>query len=132
MGEGELTLGELIDTLENSVPTDDTLYKIQSLAYLYENKMIKTPPRPIIRNLDSLPFPAWDLVDRDLYRSIWLEHHGYYSMNMVTTRGCPFHCNWCAKPIWGQKYNTRSPQNVVEEMLWIKENFNPDSVWFHG
>ncbi len=106
------------------------LYTIQSLAYLRDGQVIKTPPRPVIRNLDTLPFPAWDLVDRDKYRNVWMEHHGYYSMNLVTTRGCPFHCNWCAKPIWGQKYNVRSAANVVEEMAWLQEHFQPDHIWF--
>ena len=53
-----------------------------------------------------------------------------YSMNMVTTRGCPYHCNWCAKPIWGQRYNSRSPENVVAEMKWLKETYRPDHLWF--
>jgi len=138
IGEGEETLGELVDYLENGVGTthvsslqnDNDLYNIHSLAYLRDGQMIKTPPRPVIRKLDDLPFPAWDLVDREKYRRVWMEHHGYYSMNLVTTRGCPFHCNWCAKPIWGQKYNVRSPQNVVEEMAWLQENFAPDHIWF--
>ncbi len=90
----------------------------------------QTPRRPDIRGLDALPFPAWDLVDMDSYRKIWLERQGYYSMNMVTTRGCPYHCNWCAKPIWGQRYNVRSPENVVAEMKWVKENYGPDHIWF--
>jgi radical SAM superfamily enzyme YgiQ (UPF0313 family) len=51
-------------------------------------------------------------------------------MNLVTTRGCPFHCNWCAKPIWGQRYNTRSPENVVAEMRQLKETYHPDHIWF--
>jgi anaerobic magnesium-protoporphyrin IX monomethyl ester cyclase len=132
MGEGEETLGELIDYLQQptSSPDDSALYSIHSLAYMHEGRIVKTPTRPVIRDLDSLPFPAWDLVDRDKYRQIWLEHHGYYSMNLVTTRGCPFHCNWCAKPIWGQKYNIRSAENVVEEMAWLKEHFQPDQIWF--
>jgi anaerobic magnesium-protoporphyrin IX monomethyl ester cyclase len=49
---------------------------------------------------------------------------------MVTTRGCPYHCNWCAKPIWGQRYNSRSPENVVEELLWLKTTYHPDHIWF--
>jgi radical SAM superfamily enzyme YgiQ (UPF0313 family) len=86
--------------------------------------------RPDITQLDELPFPAWDLVDIDRYQKIWRERHGYYSMNMVTTRGCPYHCNWCAKPIWGQRYNSRSPENVAAEMKWLKETYQPDHIWF--
>jgi anaerobic magnesium-protoporphyrin IX monomethyl ester cyclase len=59
-----------------------------------------------------------------------LERRGYFSLNMVTTRGCPFHCNWCAKPIWGQRYNTRSPENVVSEMRSLKEMYQIDHVSF--
>jgi len=128
LGEGEITLAELIRHLESTETFDR--YSIQSLAYLEEGQVIKTPPRPVIRDLDAMPFPAWDLVDGEAYRRIWREHHGHYSMNLVTTRGCPFHCNWCAKPIWGQKYSSRSPQNVVDEMRWLKENFQPDRIWF--
>ena len=86
--------------------------------------------RPDISKLDALPFPAWDLVDVEKYRAIWLKRHGYFSMNMVTTRGCPFHCNWCAKPIWGQRYHSRSPENVAAEMKWLKETYRPDHIWF--
>jgi radical SAM superfamily enzyme YgiQ (UPF0313 family) len=137
LGEGEETLSELIAHLENarasqtdSPSGDEALYRIQSLAYRHEGKVIRTPPRPVIRNLDTLPFPAWELVNREQYRDIWRQHHGYFSMNLVTTRGCPFHCNWCAKPIWGQKYSVRSPQNVVAEMRWLRDTFNPDHIWF--
>ncbi|MDQ7023958.1 MAG: radical SAM protein [Anaerolineae bacterium] len=135
LGEGEETLAELVNYLEaidtvGNRPSENNLYQIQSLAYMQHGKVIKTPPRPVIRTLDDMPFPAWDLVDRDKYRAIWYENHGYFSMNLVTTRGCPFHCNWCAKPIWGQKYNSRSPLTVVQEMKWLKENFQPDHIWF--
>jgi anaerobic magnesium-protoporphyrin IX monomethyl ester cyclase len=83
-----------------------------------------------MRDLDALPFPAWNLVDIPRYQAIWRERHGYYSMNMVTTRGCPFHCNWCAKPIWGQRYNVRSPASVAAELKWLADTYHPDHVWF--
>jgi radical SAM superfamily enzyme YgiQ (UPF0313 family) len=86
--------------------------------------------RPDIADLDKLPFPAWDLVDVQKYKKMWLERHGYFSMNVVTTRGCPYHCNWCAKPIWGQRYNSRSPENVIAELKWLKETYAPDHIWF--
>jgi anaerobic magnesium-protoporphyrin IX monomethyl ester cyclase len=91
---------------------------------------LKTPRRPDLKDLDALPFPAWDLVDVGRYRAIWRERHGYFSMNMVTTRGCPYHCNWCAKPTWGQRYNSRSPESVAAELRWLKETYAPDHIWF--
>jgi anaerobic magnesium-protoporphyrin IX monomethyl ester cyclase len=92
--------------------------------------VIHTNARAILRDLDALPFPAWDLVDVARYRAVWQEHHGYYSVNMVTTRGCPYSCNWCAKPIWGQRYNVRSPENVVAEMEMLQKSVQPDHIWF--
>ncbi len=140
LGEGELTLVELLDSLEgkSNLHLDQILglaFKDQSLISnpqppLTNHPLLITNPRPDIHDLDSLPFPAWDLVDIRKYKKLWRERHGYYSMNMVTTRGCPYHCNWCAKPIWGQRYNSRSPENVVREMKWLKENFAPDHIWF--
>ncbi len=131
LGEGEATLAELIAQLDEAGPSAEALAAIQGIAYLdKDGGVARTSPRPVIRDLDALPFPAWDLVDSERYRTIWLERHGYYSVNMVTTRGCPFHCNWCAKPIWGQRYHVRSPENVVAEMAWLKETFRPDHIWF--
>jgi anaerobic magnesium-protoporphyrin IX monomethyl ester cyclase len=131
LGEGEATLTELLERLTgvNDVPFSQIL----GLAF-NTNQLTNQPTinmrRPDLKNLDALPFPAWDLIDVEKYRAIWLERHGYYSMNMVTTRGCPYHCNWCAKPIWGQRYNNRSPENVVAELKWLKETYNPDHIWF--
>jgi radical SAM superfamily enzyme YgiQ (UPF0313 family) len=83
-----------------------------------------------MRDLDELPFPAWDLIDLKPYRDMWMRHAGYFSMNMGTTRDCPFKCNWCAKPIYGNRYNSRSPQNVVSELKMLKERYGFDHIWF--
>ncbi|MGE5500147.1 MAG: B12-binding domain-containing radical SAM protein, partial [Syntrophothermus sp.] len=113
IGEGELTLKELINTLENGGPE---LSAINGLAFRKQGKTIRTAGRSILKNLNELPFPAWHLVDIERYRKIWMDNHGYFSLNIATTRGCPFHCNWCAKPIYGNRYNSRSPENVVKEI----------------
>jgi len=142
LGEGEATLLELVDRLSGR--KDTPLESILGLAYLpcdpYDlglnwreegmDRPVINLRRPDIRDLDSLPFPAWDLIDVSRYKAIWLERHGYFSMNMVTTRGCPFHCNWCAKPIWGQRYNMRSPENVARELKWLKDTYQPDHIWY--
>ena len=129
IGEGEVTLVELLDTLTGT----GTAKAVPHVRGLWlrdaDGAIVRTPPREIIRALDTLPFPAWDLVDVDRYRSIWRSRHGYFSMNLATTRGCPYHCNWCAKPIYGQRYTARSPEHVVAEMAWLKERFNPDHLW---
>ncbi len=129
IGEGEETLGELLDVLERR--SSKPLAEILGLAWPDGNGgEYRTPRRPDITQLDELPFPAWDLVDIPHYQKLWRARHGYYSMNMVTTRGCPYRCNWCAKPIWGQRYNSRSPENVVAELKWLKERYRPDHIWF--
>lgn len=125
VGEGEITLGETLDLL-----TGRSAVESGAIAGLARPDAPNPTPRGFIKDLDSLPFPAWDLVDIARYKRIWKERHGYYSMNMVTTRGCPYHCNWCAKPIYGQRYNVRSPENVAAEMKWLKEHFAPDHIWF--
>ena len=90
----------------------------------------RSAPRPPDRHPDVFPFPAWDLLDVERYRAAWRGAHGYFSLNLVSTRGCPFHCNWCAKPIWGQRYAMRSAASVAEEMALVKRTLAPDHVWF--
>jgi radical SAM superfamily enzyme YgiQ (UPF0313 family) len=127
LGEAEQTLSDLVDALEEE-KTD--FLSIPGLAFRQQGAVIKTVKRPVMKELDELPFPAWDLVDIGPYRKMWLKSRGYFSMNMATTRGCPFKCNWCAKPIYGNRYNTRSPENVVEELVYLKERYQFDHIWF--
>lgn len=127
LGEADETLVELTDAIRNSV---NDFSSIQGIAYSENDCVIKTPRRPVIRDLDSLPFPAWELCDIEPYKESWVKHAGFFSINMGTTRGCPFKCNWCAKPIYGNRYNSRSPENVVNEIKLLKEKFSFDHIWF--
>ncbi|MBI2430255.1 MAG: cobalamin B12-binding domain-containing protein, partial [Ignavibacteriales bacterium] len=128
IGEGEQTLLEVCRAFLSGEM--NRLRAINGIAFSENGKTIVTEKRSLQQTLDLLPFPAWNLVDWDRYRNVWKKHHGYFSVNMVTTRGCPYHCNWCAKPIYGQVYNSRSPENVVEEMMQLKSTLNPDHIWF--
>jgi anaerobic magnesium-protoporphyrin IX monomethyl ester cyclase len=127
LGEAEHTLAELITALNEG--TRDFMH-IPGLAYRQQDALVKTVRRNVMRELDELPFPAWDLVDIEAYRRVWLRTKGFFSLNMATTRGCPFKCNWCAKPIYGNRYNTRSPKNVIEEIKLLKTQYGFDHIWF--
>ncbi len=125
-GEAEITLRELL----HSLTTGNNVLPVAGLAFLSGNEVVSTPKRSVLQQLDDIPFPAWDLVDMHNYQKKWRQKNGYFSLNLTTTRGCPFKCNWCAKPIYGNRYNSRSPQNVVEEIKLLLRNYQPDHFWF--
>jgi anaerobic magnesium-protoporphyrin IX monomethyl ester cyclase len=126
LGEGELTLAEVVDRVKHAASFSD----VAGIAFAENGAVARTQGRAFIKSLDGVPLPAWDLVDVERYRSIWRRRHGYYAMNVATTRGCPYSCNWCAKPIYGQRYAVRSPQAVVDELAWLAHQFHPDQISF--
>jgi anaerobic magnesium-protoporphyrin IX monomethyl ester cyclase len=127
LGEAEMTLLELVEAIDR----DKADFQfIQGLAFRRDNQVFKTDRRLVLRDLDSLPFPAWDLVDLEPYRKSWMKNAGYFSLNMASTRGCPYKCNWCAKPIYGNRYNSRSPAHVVAELKWLRDKYEFDHIWF--
>jgi anaerobic magnesium-protoporphyrin IX monomethyl ester cyclase len=126
LGEGEDTLSELVAAIRSG--REDFL-NIPGLAWLQKEQPVRSAPRKVMKDLDRLPMPAWDLIDFERYRQVWLDHHGYFSINISTTRGCPFKCNWCAKPIYGNRYNARSPQHVIDEIKWLKTMYGFDHIW---
>ena len=131
LGEADHTVCELVSALASGTAT--TVESVRGLAFSSGNAaegIRRTAPREPERHLDRFPFPAWDLLNAESYRSAWMKAHGHFSLNMVTTRGCPFHCNWCAKPIWGQRYAIRSPAEVAREMTLLKQTLRPDHIWF--
>lgn len=127
IGEPEQTLLKLVEAINNN---NKDLPAINGIAFIQNDNIIKTKPSSVLKELDSIPFPAWDMIDLSPYKNMWMKSSGYFSMNMATTRGCPFKCNWCAKPIYGNRYNSRSPQNVVAELKLLKEKFAYDHIWF--
>jgi len=89
-----------------------------------------TEPRAPIEDLDTLPDATWDLIDTSAYRAAWKNSHGRFSINLVSSRGCPFRCNWCAKPVFGSNYRHRSPERVAQEMSRVKRDLGAEHIWF--
>jgi radical SAM superfamily enzyme YgiQ (UPF0313 family) len=127
IGEAEQTLLELVQSIDQR---KEDLSVIQGIAFKKHDAYIKTSPRKVMKDLDCLPMPAWDILDITPYKKMWLQHAGFFSINIGTTRGCPFKCNWCAKPIYGNRYNARSPQNVANEIKYLVEKYGIDHIWF--
>ncbi len=130
VGEVERTLVELASCLLRSDPADPS--EIRGLGYgdAASGKLHHTAPRPLLKDLDTLPPPAWDLAPIEGYRHRWTQAHGHFSVNMISSRGCPYRCNWCAKPVYGDTYHHRSARLVAEEMLALKSTYAPDHLWF--
>ena len=113
--EGELTFLELV----NGVKVSD----IKGLSYKINGKIINNPGRPLIKELDSLPFPG-----RDLFLN---ETNNTDYGNVITGRGCPYSCSYCAsKKIWDKKVRFRSPDNIINELIYLKKNFNSSLIYF--
>jgi anaerobic magnesium-protoporphyrin IX monomethyl ester cyclase len=125
LGEGDETLKELVSAIEQG---KDPI-NVSGHKYRIDGETMTSGSRPVMRDLDDLPMAAWDLVDVDSYKAIWLKHHGRFSLNIATTRGCPFKCNWCAKPIYGNRYNSRSAEKVAEEIEFLTTNYGASHFW---
>jgi radical SAM superfamily enzyme YgiQ (UPF0313 family) len=134
-GEADETLLLLVESQQSTVNGQRSTVdrgawtKIPGIAYIEGGSTKTTPRGPVLKDLDSLPFPAWDLLDIKPYQNAW-KQHGYFSVNMATTRGCPFKCNWCAKPIYGNRYNSHSAKYVVDLMRHMRQFFSFDHIWF--
>jgi radical SAM superfamily enzyme YgiQ (UPF0313 family) len=129
-GFNTVLIGEVESTLLE-LARGDAREKIAGLAYRDAcGRARYNPPRALRPNLDSLPAPARELVSMDRYSAAWRQAHGYFSLNVVSSRGCPYQCNWCAKPIWGDAYHVRSARSVAEELLAVKLRYSPDQIWF--
>jgi radical SAM superfamily enzyme YgiQ (UPF0313 family) len=122
IGEPEAALLEIAQGAPRSI--------VAGLAHYCEQGLHYTAPRRVRADLDALPMPAWHLVDMDRYRQAWVDAHGYFSLNIASSRGCPYQCNWCAKPIYGSSYHAHSPRRVAAEMLELKNRFHPHHIWF--
>lgn len=124
-GEPEFTLRDTAIALSNG----SGLEGIAGLSFRsHDGAVVHNKKRPFIKNLDKLPFPAWDLVDLDLYR---MPFSGKRLLLVQTARGCPYGCTFCAnKAYYGAPLRKRSPRRVVDEMTAAVEEFGVNEFLF--
>ncbi|MEI9979836.1 MAG: radical SAM protein [Edaphobacter sp.] len=126
-GEAENVLVSLCASIlqKTEIAELDGLVKLDEFG-----EIVKSPQR-LAKNpaWAQLSLPSRDLIDLEPYRAAWHGAHGYFSTNMVASRGCPFHCNWCAKPISGNRFHLRAASAVAEEMALLKQA-GVEHIWF--
>lgn len=127
-GEAELSLRNLCSAILRNGSTDE----ITGLATLAQcGKPQRRPGLPSSSaGWINVPAPARDLIDFSGYRKAWVANHGYFSLNMVASRGCPYRCNWCAKPISGDRFHLRSAESVANEIAELKLAYGAEHIWF--
>jgi len=126
IGEGEQTMVELVRALE----TGGSLSDIAGLAYRVDGKIVRNPDRPFIEDLDSLPLPAYHLLEnRDFYHPSPLGYRFRPFYPFVTSRGCPFGCVFCST-IWGRKWRANSAEYVINAVEKIVKDFGAREIWF--
>jgi radical SAM superfamily enzyme YgiQ (UPF0313 family) len=133
IGEGEITAVEIA----NSLATGSDLSEIQGIHYRKNKRIIKNRMRPPIRNMDTIPFPAYDLFPMDIYvnnpvgyinRDKWgsgerIDSDVPKSTNINVSRGCPYRCKFCYHDYLGPGYRHRSPGNILKEMDFLNEQY---------
>lgn len=129
VGEGENTILELMDSIKNNLPLD----RINGLVFKRKGDVIVNPPRPLVGDLNALPFPARDLLPMRHYlkanfgRSAWAVRQP--STSILTSRGCPFYCSYCSSHlIFGRKTRYRSVNNIVDEMESLIDEYRIEGL----
>jgi len=133
-GEGEITTVDLCRKLEGAVDRGAALAGIPGISYRRDGRVVSNAPRPPIADLDSLPFPAFHLIPFEKYNfTVDVPGRGPLpAVNVMTSRGCPFDCNFCATPVnWGRKVRTRSPKNVMDEVEGLVARYGSRVIFFY-
>ena len=118
IGEGEVTFIELLNAINNGQRAD----RVPGLAFKEHGQVKFTPSRPLIEDLDTIPLPAYDLIDANLYsKNITASPVGRRrNMTIMTARGCPYRCIYCHN-LFGKKFRAKSVDKVLEELVLLVE-----------
>jgi anaerobic magnesium-protoporphyrin IX monomethyl ester cyclase len=129
IGEGEQTLAELLPAI--AARGVHRLHAVDGIAFRDEaGAVVRTSPRALVPDLDSLPWPDRAAIDLPAYVDIWRRHHGRGSVNLITARGCAYRCNWCSHAVYGYTHRRRRPADCADEVAHIVETYAPDQLWY--
>ena len=126
IGEGEITFRDLAESFEK----EEDVYKVKGLAYNVNGKVLFTPPREFIPDLDILPFPARHLVPLRLYKPQPNDRKQLPKLTMISSRGCPYPCIFCDKNVFKNTYRSFSPAYIVKEMSALVKDFKAKDIAF--
>jgi len=126
-GEGEETVIELLQALQHERPLNDIL----GITYRKDGEVVSNPARPTNADLDSLPFLAYDLLPWQRYRPHPPHGRAFPFAAIITSRGCPYRCTYCSKPVFGTKFRAQSPQRVLEEIAFHMGSFGAKEIAFY-
>jgi len=126
-GEGENTIIKLLQALEHKQPLGD----IPGISYRENGEVVSTPQNTENIDMDSLPFLAYHLLPWDKYRPHPPHGRAYPFVSIITSRGCPYRCSYCSKPVFGSKFRAQTPQRVVAEVKYYKERFGVGEIAFY-
>lgn len=114
VGEGEETIQEIVRAYEAGLD----FRSINGLQYRHPQQgiTIRTPKRDLLPHLDQIPFPARHLFQNEKYIDHWKRKYSYSATSVITTRGCPFSCEFCSNAVFGTTYRERSSENVLDEV----------------
>ena len=128
IGEGEVTLEELVPVFRSH--SEEALHRVNGIAFrAADGRIVRTPPRDQIRDIDAQPWPARESIDLTRYLAVWREHHGMGSVSLITARGCPYHCRWCSHEVFGKTHRRRKPASVADELEWLINRYQPEMAW---
>ena len=125
IGEGEQTMVDLVDCFDKGT----AFSHVKGIAYKSHGEVRYASPRGFVEDLDCLPFPSRELFDNEAYKRYYAERFGYTTTPLITSRGCPFSCDFCSRPVFGSSFRLRSAGNIVDEVKLIVE-LGYDRVWF--